>query len=248
MVATAVLGKNFKALTSRDNVKESIKKRLASKLSENYVNEVITTITQVFEDSSKEGVVKKDALKDRMSAKLGDKKLFKFTQGTLEEMIEDFESRSIEIYIKEITKDSDEYKDFIDRTLNDTATVMERALSDQPMWGIFFKHGDDILLISPIIQLGELLWVPAVTCEIELNNGDKLAPIDISRMLIPVMEAAYTGKQDKGAVEVTGPKGGKYPCGQIYTNKKRDQLTPKEKKIELQNGYVLDLFVVKKSK
>lgn len=246
MVATAVLGKNFKALTSRDNVKESMKKRLSSKLSENYISEVITTITQVFEDASKEGVIRKDVLKDRMSARLGDKKLFKFTQGTLEEMIEEFESRSIEIYIRELDKDSDDYRDFIARTLNDTATVMERALTDQPMWGIYFKHGEDRLLISPIIQIGEFLWCPSVICEAELENGEKLAPIDVSRMLIPVMNAAYKTKQDKGGVEVTGPKGGKYPCGEIYTNLKKDQLTPKQKKIELANGYVLDLFVTKK--
>ena len=247
-VATAVLGKSYKSLTSRDNAKNAISVGLKKKLSENYINDIVTTLTQVFEDATKEGVVKKNDLKDRMSAKLGDKKLFKFTQGTLEEMIDHFDSRSIEIYIRPVTKDKQDFQDFMERTLSDTATVMERALSDQPMWGVYFKEGDSRLLITPLIQLGSMLWIPAATCEIELDNGDKLAPLDISRMLTPILDLAYTTKQDKGAVEVTGPKGGKYPCGMIYTNKKRDQYKPTEKVIELQNGYKLDLFVTAKPK
>jgi hypothetical protein len=245
MLATAVLGKSYKSLTSRENAKKELEKHLTPLLSEAYVNDTITLLTQIFEDATKIGITKKDALKEKMSAELGNRKLFKFAQSLLEEMIQSLEDRSIEIYIRPVTKDSEGFQQFLGNTLNDTATVMERALSDQPMWGIYFKEGDATLLVTPIIQLGDMLWVPACTCKIELDNGDELKPLDISRMVKPIMETAYAKGQDKGAVEVTGPKGGKYPCGQIYTPKKKDQYTQEEKKIELQNGYVLDLFVTK---
>lgn len=249
MLATAVLGKNYRSLTSRENAKKAITERLSPKMAESYVQEVINTITQTFEDATKEGITKKDQIKDKMSAKLGDKKLFKFTQSLLEEMIEHLESRSIEIYIRPLPRDSEDFDNFLTRTLNDTATVMERALQgEETMWGIYFKEGEERVLISPIIQLGDMIWIPASTCEIELDNGDKLTSMDISRMLMPIMDAAYTKKQDRGAVEITGPKGGKYPCGQIYTHKKRDSLTAEEKTIKLANGYSAELFVVAKPK
>jgi hypothetical protein len=248
MVTAAVLGKKFRSLTSRDNAKACLTTKLKNKLNENNVQEVITTITQAFEDSTKKGIEKKDKLKEEIQAKLGEKRLFKFTQTLLEEMIEALESRSIQIFIQTINRDHRDFKEFLEHTLNDTATVMDRALLDQPMWGIYFKEGDSQLLISPIIQLGDCLWIPAATCEIEMDNGDKLAPVDISRMLTPIMDLAYTKKQDRGSVEITGPKGGKYPCGQIYTAKKRDQFKEEEKKIELANGYVAELFVINKPK
>lgn len=244
MIATAVLGKNFRSLTSRENAKTAIKTHLDKCLSETYINDVITTITTAFEDASKQGIMKREALKETMASKLGDKRMFKFTQTKMDYMIEALESRSIEVYIRPVTKDRDDFQEFLQNTLGDTATVMERAITDEEMWGIYFKEGGCSLLISPIIKLNdETLWIPASTCEIELNNGEKLASNNISRMLIPIMDLAYTKKQDKGAVEVTGPKGSKYPCGQIYTSKKKDQLKPEEKKIELANGYILETFV-----
>lgn len=247
MIATAVLGKNFRSLTSRDNAKTAIKTHLYKCLSETYVEEVIATITTAFEDASKQGITKREALKEAMAAKLGDKKLFKFTQTKMDYMIEALESRSIEIYIRPVTKDSDAFQEFLQNTLGDTATVMERAITDEEMWGIYFKEGAASLLVSPIIALQkEILWIPASTCEIEMNNGEKLSTKDTARMIAPIMDLAYTKKQDKGAVEITGPKGGKYPCGQIYTSKKRDQLKPEEKKIELANGYILEMFVTTK--
>ncbi len=246
MIAKAVLGRKFRSITSRDNVKKDMEGKLKSKLNSSYIEEVIQTITHTFEDVSKKGIDKKDKIKDAMIERIAEKRVFKFTQSILEEMIEALTSRSIEIFVQSITREHRDFQDFLQRTLGDTATVMERAIGTEPMWGLYFKEGETQCLISPIIALQDHLWLPSATCEIEMDNGDKLAPMDISRMLMPVIEAAYEKKQDRGAVEITGPKGGKYPCGQIYTCKRRDQMKETEKKIELSNGYVLELFVVAK--
>jgi hypothetical protein len=247
LVAEPILKKQFRTITSKEVIKKRLKDDITKHLHENFINDTLTDLSAAFDAWNKEGG-KKDKLKELIAQTVGKRKVFKFTQGTLDHMVDLLLSQSISLKVEKIKNplDSQDFQDFLTYTLEDTARVLTQGLTDQPLYGVFFLHGNSRNLATPLIELSDkFLWVPSLPSEGELEDGTQLKRVDICRIFQPVIDEGFAGKKERGSVEVTGPRGGKFLCGEVYSSVNKADLKAKDKVIPLANDYSLELFVTK---
>jgi hypothetical protein len=252
MIAEAVLDKPQTKPVSTDKIRDAIKNDLTTKIAESQINSIYEAANKVVMNykGTKTGNKKHNELKETLREQLKANTIFKFSDSILDNILNVFENRMINIEVKKLQFD-DYYNEFMGTIIAETQTIFERALhNDTPAWGIYLdeQFPDKSIkryLVVVIVQVGDMIWIPTIPDKATLENGDELTRIDFSKLFQPIYETLFPTKKDRGMVRVTGPKGGQHLAGEVFTPKTRDQYKPEEKKVELDNGYSIEIFVTK---
>jgi hypothetical protein len=251
MIAEAVLGKRHLKPTSSEKIKTVLRETIGDKVADNHISHIFERINDTFAEWNAAGPIKTRLLKEKLRERLKQYGVFKFSDATLEQFIDIFMSRTLNIYCAEVDKAGELYKAFLDNIVNQVSNSLTRCLNDETkVWGIHLEetHPDNTVhtyLAVILIEVDEFIWIPATPDRAELENNEELKRSDFTSLFRPLYEMIFPTKKDRGLVRVNGPRGGEHLCGEIYSPKKRDEYTEGQKTIQLSNGYSMSLFVKK---
>jgi hypothetical protein len=248
MIAEAVLGKKTTRPTLVEKIKEAMKASVGTKIADSYITPIYDNINYAFEEWNASGSKKTNQLKETLRTKLKEFGVFKFSDATLDQFLDIFESRTINVYCRPIeSKDDPLYKEYLSNILESVRNTLERSLSDEPMWGVFLdeKQADGTMktfLPTILIKVSDdLIWIPASPDTALTASGEELKRVDLTKMFQPLYELLFPTRKDRGIVRVIGPRGGEHLCGEIFSSRERAEI--KDKTINLANEYKMTLFV-----
>lgn len=195
----------------------------------------------------------KNQIIEQLRARIRDDGTYKFSEQILNDLISNYVDNTLLISIREISRDSEEYKKFT-KTLHSqntrpsfkhTTKAIAEAVPEAPIYGIFAeeifegKHSTELVLILIAVSAG-ILWIPATPEEIILESGIKIDKLDFSRLIYPIYNTIIENRQDRGLCSIIIGDN-TYPCGEFYSNTPRNRM--QEKSLTLANNYTMKLFV-----
>jgi hypothetical protein len=248
MLPDKVLKKQYTKITSTDAVKAKVKEELTDKVADQQIDPIYEVLIKAF--NAWEGG-KLSLFKDKLRAHIKAGSPFKFADTVLDKLIETVINQTLNIKVEPITQSDERYKTFLLAIPKATKTILERTLSeDEEMFGVFLEEKDkkgkfQQYLALLIINVNDMMWIPATPDKATLENGTELKGADFQRMFQPILDEAYPKKADRGVVKIIGPKEGEVYVGEIFSTKKRETLKDDEKRLELENGYTMELFVAR---